>query len=68
MGARDAGKMIGLIFSEVILFAVAALLGFGVGWRLYLMIAAQRREARAHETEQLRAALTEAQVRRARVS
>lgn len=68
MGARDAGKMIGLFFSEVILFAVAGLLGFGIGWRLYVALAAQRRNDAAHETEQLRAALTEAQVRRARVS
>lgn len=60
--------MIGLIISEVILFAVAALLGFGVGWRAYVMLAAERRETDARETEKLRAALTEAQVRRARVS
>ncbi|MBK8544481.1 MAG: hypothetical protein IPL62_13590 [Caulobacteraceae bacterium] len=60
--------MIGLIISEVILFAVAALLGFGVGWRAYVMLAAERRELEARETEKLRAALTEAQVRRARVS
>lgn len=68
MGARDAGKMIGLFFSEVILFAAAGLLGFGAGWRVYAAIAAQRRTEAARETEQLRAALTEAQVRRARVS
>jgi hypothetical protein len=60
--------MIGLIFSEVILVLVAALLGFGLGWRAFIMLAAQRREIEARETEQLRAALTEAQVRRARVS
>jgi uncharacterized membrane protein len=58
--------MIGLILSEVILFAIAALIGFGVGWRAYVMMAAQRRETQARETEQIRAALTEAQVRRAR--
>ena len=60
--------MIGLIISEVILFAVAALLGFGVGSRAYVMLAAERRETGARETEKLRAALTEAQVRRARGS
>ncbi|ANP44871.1 hypothetical protein [Candidatus Viadribacter manganicus] len=60
--------MIGLIVSEVILYAVAALIGFAIGWRAYVMLAAQRREADIRETEQLRAALTEAQVRRARVS
>lgn len=58
--------MIGLILSEVILFAIAAVIGFGVGWRAYVMMAAQRRETQARETEQIRAALTEAQVRRAR--
>lgn len=60
--------MIGLILSEVILFAVAALIGFAIGWRAYVMLAAQRRAVEAKETEQLRTALTEAQVRRARVS
>ena len=60
--------MIGLIFSEVIFVLVAAGLGFIIGWRAYVMMAAQRRDAQARETEQLRAALTEAQVRRARVS
>ena len=58
--------MIGLVLSEVILFAVVALLGFGLGWRLYVTGAAQRREIAARETEQIRSALTEAQVRRAR--
>lgn len=60
--------MIGLILSEVVLFAVAAIIGFAVGWRVYAMLAAQRRAESSRETEQLRAALTEAQVRRARVS
>lgn len=68
MGARDAGKMIGLFFSEVILFAAAGLLGFGIGWRLYATLAAHRRDEAVRDTEQLRAALTEAQVRRARTS
>ena len=68
MRARSAGKMIGLILSEVILFAVAALMGFGIGWRAYVMMGAARRNEVARETEQLRAALTEAQVRRARMS
>ena len=60
--------MIGLIISEVILALVAALIGFAIGWRAFVMLAAQRRDALARETEQLRAALTEAQVRRARGS
>lgn len=60
--------MIGLIISEVILFVVATLIGFGIGWRIYTMSAAKRRETALRESEQLRSALTEAQVRRARVS
>ena len=60
--------MIGLIFSQVILFVVAAVIGFGIGWRAYTMSGAQRRAEAARETEDLRAALTEAQVRRARGS
>ncbi|MGQ0533829.1 MAG: hypothetical protein ACT4OF_14240 [Caulobacteraceae bacterium] len=60
--------MIGLILSEAILFAAAGLIGFAIGWRLYVMIAARRRALEERDIEQLRAALTEAQVRRARVS
>ncbi len=60
--------MIGLFLSEAILFAAAGLIGFAIGWRLYAMIAAQRRDVELRETEQLRTALTEAQVRRARIS
>jgi hypothetical protein len=52
----------------VILFAVAGLIGFALGWRLYIMIAAQRRIAEERDIDQLRGALTEAQVRRARGS
>lgn len=58
--------MIGLIFSEVILFAVAALVGFAIGWRLHGMAHAERRAAERRETEDLRAMLSEAQVKRAR--
>ncbi|MGD9981702.1 MAG: hypothetical protein AB7H66_15425 [Hyphomonadaceae bacterium] len=58
--------MIGLIFSEVLLFAAAALIGFAVGWRICTMAAAQRRAADERDIERLRSALTEAQVRRAR--
>ncbi|MGD9966937.1 MAG: hypothetical protein AB7T59_10480 [Hyphomonadaceae bacterium] len=58
--------MVGLIFSEVILFSAAALIGFAAGWRLYAMAAASRRVTEERDIERLRAALTEAQVRRAR--
>jgi uncharacterized protein HemX len=60
--------MIGLILSQVILFAVAAILGAGIGWYAHGAAGAQRRNEAARETEQLRTALTEAQVRRARGS
>jgi len=58
--------MIGLFLSQVMLLLAAALIGFGVGWRLYAAIAAQRRKAQAADIEQLRHALSDAQVRRAR--
>lgn len=58
--------MLGLFLSEAILFAAAALLGFAVGWRLFLAFAENRRRVEANTVEQLRHALTEAQVRRAR--
>lgn len=60
--------MIGLFFSEVILFAVAALIGFAIGWRAYVFLAAERRRTDARDVEQLRSALSDAQVRRARLS
>ncbi len=60
--------MLGLVASELILFAVAALLGFAAGSWLYASFARRRRESERRDIEQLRSALTEAQVRRARVS
>jgi hypothetical protein len=60
--------MIGLFFSQVILFAAAALIGFAVGWRLYVFLASERRRTDARDVEQLRGALSDAQVRRARIS
>jgi hypothetical protein len=60
--------MVGLFFSEVILFAVAALIGFAVGWRAYVFLAAERRRTEVRDVEQLRSALSDAQVRRARIS
>lgn len=58
--------MFGLLFSQVMLFAAAALIGFGAGWRLYALVNAGRRRAEQRDIEQLRAGLTDAQVRRAR--
>lgn len=60
--------MIGLFFSELILFAAAALIGFALGWRLYNMSTAGRRAADRAHVEKLRGDLSEAQVRRARAS
>lgn len=60
--------MIGLFFSQLILFAVAALLGFALGWRLYVMATAKQRADDRRDTEHLRGALSEAQVRRARIT
>jgi hypothetical protein len=58
--------MLGLFFSEAILFVAAALIGFAAGWRLFVSLAAERRKTEEHTIESLRQALTEAQVRRAR--
>ncbi len=58
--------MIGLFLSEVVLFAVAALLGFAIGWRIYSSSDARRRRAEDIHISALRAALSDAQVRRAR--
>ena len=60
--------MIGLFFSELILFVVAALIGFAIGWRLHGMAHAERRAADRRETEELRVLLSDAQVKRARIS
>lgn len=64
--ARGAGIMIGLLLSQVILFAAAGLIGFALGWRLFAFLAGQRRRTEQREIDQLRSALSEAQVRRAR--
>ncbi len=60
--------MIGLILSEAILFIAAALIGFAVGWRLRAVSVAPRLEEERQDVERLRGALSEAQVRRARIS
>ena len=58
--------MIGLFLSEVVLFAVAALLGFAIGWRVFSWSDARRRRAEEQHISALRSALSDAQVRRAR--
>jgi uncharacterized membrane protein SpoIIM required for sporulation len=58
--------MIPLFFSQVILYAAAGLIGFALGWRIYEQLRGERRRTAEREIDQLRAALSEAQVRRAR--
>jgi hypothetical protein len=58
--------MYGLILSEAILFIAAGLIGFAVGWRAYALVSAARMRAEERDVEDLRHALTDAQVRRAR--
>lgn len=58
--------MIGLFLSELILFAVAALAGFVLGWRVRVYAASVNLRAAQNDVDALRTALSEAQVRRAR--
>ncbi|MEQ1618608.1 MAG: hypothetical protein ABL883_09730 [Terricaulis sp.] len=58
--------MIGLFLSQVILYAAAGVIGLAVGWRLFALLRDERRSAAEREIDQLRVALSEAQVRRAR--
>jgi hypothetical protein len=60
--------MLGLFFSQVILYVAAVLIGFAIGWRLYAVAAAGRKGEAARDVETLRQALSDAQVRRARIS
>ncbi len=57
--------MIGLIFSEVILFAAAGLLGFAAGWRLRAQAASVQMRAAEADIEALRLSVADARVRRA---
>lgn len=59
--------MIGLVFSEVVLFVAAGAIGFAAGWRLYALATEAGRSADERDLEQVRAALSDAQVRRARL-
>ena len=60
--------MIGLFLSEVVLFAVVGLLGFAIGWRVFAWSDGRRRRTEDQHISTLRAALSDAQVRRARSS
>lgn len=57
-----------VLFTQVILFLAAALIGFALGWRLFAWLEAERRRGETRDIEALRQALSEAQVRRARLS
>lgn len=68
MGATHSpgpGKMIGLFLSEVVLFVVAGLGGFAVGWRLQSGDAEDKLRRIRDDIDNLNTALTDAQVRRA---
>lgn len=58
--------MLGLFFSLAILYVAAALIGFAIGWQIHTRAAEGRRRAAEQENQELRIALGEAQVRRAR--
>ena len=57
--------MIGLFLSETILFIVVAVAGFVIGWRLQAHAASERMRLIARDTDKLREAWSNAQVRRA---
>lgn len=57
--------MIGLFLSEVILFAIVALAGFALGWRIQAHGVAERIRLLESDIDGLRAAWSDAQVRRA---
>jgi hypothetical protein len=60
--------MIGLILSEVIFFIAAGLIGFAIGWWARALASSRRMADERRDVEYLRSALSEAQVRRARIS
>ncbi|MGH6951028.1 MAG: hypothetical protein ACREH4_09155 [Vitreimonas sp.] len=57
-----------LSLTVVILYVAAGGLGFAAGWRAFAMFAEARRRDEERDVEDLRHALTDAQVRRARRS
>ena len=69
-GSRD-GRFLSqamLFLTELILFAIAGGVGFAAGWRAFATFEGERRRAEERDVEELRHALTDAQVRRARGS
>lgn len=57
-----------LVLTEAILFVAAGIVGFALGWRAFASVASGARRVEQETVGQLRQALTEAQVRRARAS
>ena len=57
-----------LFLTELALFVIAGGLGFAAGWHAFDRLEAERRRAEERDVEDLRHALTDAQVRRARGS
>lgn len=57
--------MVGLFLSEAILFVIFVLAGFALGWRINAHFAAERVRELENDIETLRAAWSDAQVRRA---
>lgn len=60
--------MIGLILSEAILFIAAGAIGFAIGYSARASASSRRMADERRDVEYLRSALSEAQVRRARLS
>jgi hypothetical protein len=60
--------MIGLILSEAILFIAAGAIGFAIGFAARASASRRRMADERRAVEYLRTALSEAQVRRARLS
>ncbi len=60
--------MLVLLLQQVILFIAAVVAGFGIGWWLYAQLIGAQTKAEERDNEELRHALTDAQVRRARTS
>jgi hypothetical protein len=58
--------MAGLVLSEVVLFAIAALLGFAAGWLARAQLQGLAANAVERDVQALREGLNEARVRRVR--
>ncbi len=60
--------MLGLFVSQVMAYAALGAIGFALGWTGFNLLHAERRRMAEREVEQLRVALSEAQLRHARAS